>query len=298
VPKSNREPISEEHLHLGQQLRQYRRRAGATTRGVQGYTTGHISNVENGHVTPSRELVELYIQRFDADRGRVLDAFARMRAGTEQRRRDKRLVDRPPVEAVPVITEDSDFAEIRSGYQIREYEAYYSLDQAGVIRKVHAIRKIRANYPGISLSSARFNYPADSRAGVVSIQAGHGCTLARSESTNTGYTSAVLRLSREINPADEHAHWMSFITTVDSDVIALPVISYYARSMVTRYSIRLFFAESFQPQRIWRFRGMDRAVADARPRENQMLGYNPAGFYHWDFHNLHAEYVGIAWSWY
>lgn len=298
MAKSNREPMSEEHLRLGQMLRDHRQGANVTTREVQGYTTGHISNVENGHVTPSRELVELYIQRFDGDRGRLLDAFARMKAGTEQRRRDKRLAGKPAMETVPVITEESDFADIRAGYQIREYEAFYRVDESGVIREMHAIRKIRANYPGISLSSARFNYPADSRAGVVTIHAGHGCTLARSESTNTGYTSAVLRLTRELNPADEHAHWMSFSITVDSEVIALPVISYYARSLVTRYSIRMFFAESFQPRRIWRFRGMDRAVADARPRDHQLLGYNSAGFYHWDFHNLNAEYVGLAWSWY
>lgn len=298
MSKSEREPISEEHHRLGRLLRFARDSAKATMRQVPNYSSGHISNVENGHVTPSRELVDLYVSLFGCDHGQAMNLYSRMKAGSEQRRQDQRLAGKPAHRAPPVISEASPFAEIRSCYQIQEYEAYYLVDGTGVIRELHAIRKLSALYPGVRYCTTRFNYPADSQPNVISLHAGTGCEIARVQGTNTNYMAGVLRLSREINPADP-PHLLSFSIRNTSDVIALPVISYYARSPVTRYSIRVFFTDSFMPQRIWSFRGTDRSAGDFEPEPESpdMLEPSSAGFYHLDFHNLNEEYAGLAWSW-
>ena len=62
MPQSKRErpPLSELHFELGALLAAARTAAGVSTRGL-GYSSGHISNVEHGHVTPSTDLVQAYI---------------------------------------------------------------------------------------------------------------------------------------------------------------------------------------------------------------------------------------------
>lgn len=294
---SNRQPHSDEHYRLGQALRAYRTAAGVTTRGIPEYSSGHISNVENGHVTPSREFIELYALRFGGEHGRLLDEFARLKSTTEQRRRAHRISTKPSMSDPPAITESSDSSVIRSAYQVRDYEIVYRLDAKGVIRETHAIRRIQAIYPGVSLASAMFNYPADTNPDAITLHAGTGCELARSESSTRGYLTAVLRLPRELHPSDDHPHSLSYSIKNTSQIAAHPVISYYGRPSVGRYAVRLCFTEPTLPGRVWRFRGSEPSIADATPRPEQYLEHSPAGFYHWDFHNLDREHVGLAWSW-
>lgn len=276
-------------------LRAARERKGTTTRGIPEYTTGHISNVENGQVTPSRKFIDLYIERFGADRGKILDELDRLKSQMAQRRADRSGAAPTPAPEPVEITEDSDYELIRSSYEVRALEAYYVVDAAGVIRSMYTIRHLRALRPGVRYYAMRLSYPADSRSDVLRLDPGAGCELAQVRPTMTQYITPVLRLSRELNPEDDEAHCISMSISTSSDVRALPFVYSYGNQGMARASIRLLFAAESAPREVWWFRGTERFAADATPQPHHHLTRNPAGFYHWDFFDLDREYVGLAW---
>src|SRR5215218_2565202 len=87
-PSRQRVPISQAHAELGQELRRVREAAARTMRDISGYSSGHISNVENGHVMPSLELVDTYV-RIGGDRVRIIGAYEAAKRTTSIRRRDR-----------------------------------------------------------------------------------------------------------------------------------------------------------------------------------------------------------------
>jgi transcriptional regulator with XRE-family HTH domain len=294
---AERHPLSEDHRLLGELLRAAREQAGVTTRDVSVRTSGHVSNVENGHATPSREFVEHYITHFGCDRRHALHLYEKVsRWGAEQRRKGRVTPSHPARQEPYLVTEYSPFEEIRRGYRNHEVEAYYRLDEKGVIREVNVIRWVSALYSGVDLVSARFWYTADQRR-VLSIQAGSGCSVVNVLETEAGYLAAVLRLSSVLSPEDRSAHAFSFRILNVSDIPARPMLRYYLRSTLSRYALRVQFDPDVQPEGVWYFRDNDSSISAFYPQAEQFLPLSESGYFFADFHDVNEEHVGISWKW-
>lgn len=88
---------------LGWSMRQFRRvsgRSGAAIARQFGCSPSHISRVEHGTATPSRELVQFYEEEFEAD-GLLLSLFEVVVHGAEQGRRRSGGRHPPMVQAIP-----------------------------------------------------------------------------------------------------------------------------------------------------------------------------------------------------
>lgn len=295
-----RDPLSEDHHLLGRHLRTARERSGATTREVAHYSSGHISNVENGHATPSRELVEYYITAYGCERGRALRLFEKVRNWATRRRRHGHNNAEPTIPRPATLTVDSPIDSIRDCYRIIESESHYRLDDRGVIRELTIVRSITALYPGVHLVAARFWYPTDPRPGRQSVQAGLGCSVAQLRTTPVGWLVAILRLPQDLTPTDHQPHSLAVTIRNNSDVRAQPVVYHHHRLPfpVSRYAMRVQFDSSAQPGRVWRFRDTDSSVGTFEPDNQQALGPTESGFYFSDFLDVESEErVGMGWEW-
>lgn len=296
----DRVPVSEEHRRLGRLLRDARQAAGATTRDVAYYSSGHISNVENGHVMPSSELVYFYVIEFGCDEDLVRRALAQAREVSEERRRSQRIQQRNRHRFAPplTITPDSPADTIRSGYEVTETEAYYRLDERGVVSEVDIIRVISPLYPGVSLACLTHNYHNDA-AGVLTVEAGQGCTIASTREMRFGYLSVIIRLHRELDPRTDDAYAFSYRLKVDSSIPCRPMLRYRARPGRRRYALRVLFTPPALPREVWWFRERDlfetERAAPARP--DRLIPDNASGFYFQDFTGVDEFHSGIAWNW-
>ncbi|GAA1760742.1 helix-turn-helix transcriptional regulator [Streptomonospora arabica] len=300
-PPRDRVPVSEEHLRLGRLLREARQAAGATTRDVALYSSGHISNVENGHVMPSTELVYYYVTEFGCDEGLARRALEQARRVTEERRRSQRFNQRSRSRSsVPFsVTPDAASDAIRQGYHVRESEAHYHIDGRGVITEIDVIRRVFPLHPGVSLVSAAYNYHRDTGTGVLSIEPGLGCTVAAVRETGFGYLSAVLRLDRVLDPADGELFSFGYRVRVRSSVPTRPMLRYRARPGGKRYALRVFFAPTVVPQAVWWFceRDVFETEGTAPLKSDRMFPNNPSGFYFKDFSGVDEWHSGMLWQW-
>ncbi|GAA4951876.1 hypothetical protein GCM10023224_40650 [Streptomonospora halophila] len=308
-PPRDRVPVSEEHLRLGRLLREARQAAGATTRDVAYYSSGHISNVENGHVMPSSELVYFYVTEFGCDEHLARRALAEAREVSEERRRSQRMQQRNQHRrALPLtLTPDSPADSIRSGYEVRETEAFYRLDERGAISEVDVIRVISPLYPGVSLVSLTYNYHRDAEpgdpdrhtAGVLDLQPGLGCRIAAMRETRFGYLSAVVRLGRELDPRKDETYAFSYRVKVDSDIPCQPFLRYKARPGRRRYALRVLFTPPALPRKVWWFRERDlfETERDEPAHPDNLFAENPSGFYFQNFSGVDEFHSGISWRW-
>ncbi|MUL42076.1 helix-turn-helix transcriptional regulator [Streptomonospora sp. PA3] len=300
-PSRDRVPVSEEHRRLGGILREARIEAGATTRDVALYSSGHISNVENGHTMPSTELVYYYVTEFGCDEHLARRALDQARKVTEERRRTQRLNQRQQNRhSVPfTVTPDASADTIRQGYEVRETEAYYHIDGRGVITEVDVIRSVVPLYPGVSLVSAAYNYHRDTGTGVLTIEPGIGCSVAAVRETGFGYLSAVLQLDRELDPREGEPFSFSYRVLVRSSIPARPMLRYRARPGSRRYALRVRFTPPALPKAAWWFRERDvfETEGAAPLKSDHLFPSNSNGFYFRDFLDVDKWHTGITWEW-
>ncbi|MDA2813372.1 hypothetical protein O4J56_22190 [Nocardiopsis sp. RSe5-2] len=293
---SAHEPNTPELGILGELLRAARTAAGATTRQVEGFSSGHVSNVENGRVMPSRQFILVYVNRFGCDRRRVMMAYRRaVDAGSARRRqRSNGLAKEASPESVTV---ESPFSHIRETYRTEEVETTYRIGDRGEIEEVVTIRTITAVAPQVFLAAARFTYPTDPNEGVLTVQAGAGCRKVRSEESPTGAVTSVFRLDRVLGP-DSGPFAFSMRVKVASHAPAMPKVRYHTSTRTHRYSLRVQFSGRRLPQAVWWFR--EDSALDVEygvPVEERFISGDGSGLYFQDFFDLDDEHCGIAWRW-
>ncbi|WP_017627146.1 helix-turn-helix domain-containing protein [Nocardiopsis chromatogenes] len=289
---SAHEPNTPELGILGELLRAARNAAGATTRQVPGFSSGHVSNAENGRVMPSRQFVLLYVNRFGCDRARVLSAYARAKAAGEARRRGGGPRDVEPVEEV---TAESPREEIASTYWIHEKESLYCIDDRGVIAEVHTVEMISAMAPNVSLFTRRFAYPTDPRRGVIRVEAGHGCAVERLQESGIGVVVAVFRLDHDIHPGED-GYRLGYSLRVDSAAEAVPRVSFGSTTGVGRVGFRLLYPRCRVPRTVHWFRGRKSVVEFSEPdHRNEIIGSGGV-FYSHDFMDVRDDVCGLQWA--
>lgn len=292
-----REPLSYEHALLGRLLKAGRTAASVTTRQIVNYSSGHISNVENGHVMPSRDLLNHYIERLGCDRTRVMSAYGRAKGAGERRRRQAGLHTAGARPEAPAVTVDSSFEEIRSRYAIHDVEAIYTFDARGVCVGSDTTRKLTAWEHDTRLVAARYVYWTDPRKGVIEVTAGEGCKLERVQESQLGYITAIFSLDDPIGPDSVLGSFRCHVR-IDSSVVSMPMLRYYASSEVARYAVRAKFDDKCQPDTIWWFREPTVfRVNNTDSTAERKIPRNKRGFYARDFDDINEEFCGIAWTW-
>jgi hypothetical protein len=281
---------------LGGLLREARVKARRSTREL-GYSSGHISNVEGGRVTPSRDLVEIYIE-LGADRSAVMPLFeslqhqARSRREQQQRlHRANRGSARPVVQVGADMTPDA----VRRYYRIVRYDAEFVFDATGAIRTVTATVALRATMPG-----ARFYYTghqpaARRRRPDLGVTALYGATIAHTDVTDLGDADVFFELDREISPDDKDAHVLSYQVHLDDDDFADPEIHYVTRPGVEQHRLTARFTAPAEPRRLWLVTAPD---AMARVDPAAILAPSGPGRYEYLFDPIVPGWTyGFAWTW-
>ncbi len=276
---------------MGEILRQARQRAGATTRDIAYYSSGHISNVENGHATPSEDLIFQYVSLLGCDEGLARNALEEARKVIRERKMNRRR------EAFKEeVTPDSPYHVMRGLYSTVESEASFLLDENGAIRYVDVVRHVVAIRSEARYVTVRYGYPSDRRAGVLGVIASENCRVVTVREGRVGYLTAILELSRPIVPKDEPLIY-SYRVAVSSAVRARPVIHYHAEPSSKRYSVRVQFHEECRPREIWWFRESGPFDAEGVADVRKMIPLNKNNFYYRDFRDVGGEYMGLAWRW-
>ena len=291
----SREPLSEAHVRLGSLLRAARKSARATTRSVGGYSSGHISNVENGYTAPSSELVDYYITNF-GDSRRLRAAYLSMKEGGELRRRQHRSKVNEVTEQPRVVTADSSKEDVYTTYRLVQREESYRIDARGVIEELTAIITVVPTQASEPLYLTEYTYPTDRQRGVLTVAAGMGCSLIRQNESDRGLLTFVLSLDESAVAADS-SRTFSYKVRVNSAKPMDPTLWYQDLRELSWCGIRVQFTPPKVPRKIWWLRGASAATINLDPNADQLLPLNAAGFYFFNFRDLREEFSGLAWVW-
>lgn len=273
-----------ERAALGAALRAARVDAGITTRGFAGYSSGHVSQVENGKVLPSEDMVRAYIG-VGGEPGRLLGLLDRARA--------LRSASEDPVAANELSSPRSDPYLLRRGYTI---ESVHDVHSFGAERRllsmthrtvVHPVHERARFFP------IRYSYQDDPRPGVATVEGAGGCVVAMVEEDAIGVVYAVLDFLQA--PRDEvGAVEVAWEITVTSSVPSRPqvVAGTSTRLPVATVGVE-FTAQS--PAEIWPFRGFDERAGLSKPGAAAVPLVDRR--HHQRFENLETEWWGLAWTW-
>lgn len=198
-----------------------------------GYSSGHISNVEGGHVTPSADLLEVYIQ-LGAPRDEVVALLGRLRVQSADQQRRARLAGRADsgreLPSTPlIVTSHTAPDTVRSHYTVERYDVDFVLDNRGALRSVTSDVAIRALSANVSLYYT--GHSPNARAGTspnMGVEPVDGCTIDRINRTVTGSADVYLRLTEPISPVDAPAR-LSYRLDLDGSERADPNITYHTR---------------------------------------------------------------------
>lgn len=290
-----REPLSESHRALGAALRAARERLRKTTREVPGYTSGHISNVENGYVTPSELVVAAYAQ-LGADPAPLRGLLEAARAESA-RLKLQRLKPASVDESDPDVTVDSPLEEIRARYDFDDLEYLVRYDSAGVLNEIVAVLTARATQLPVTLVMFSALYNADPRPGVVGLEALSGCQIVQVRPSAAGAMAAVASLDEPIDGHMTTRAKYSYRIRVYSSIRAQPLLREYSIKFRARQAFRIQFTHPAVPTSIWWFRATDIVDTMGEPLDEHLLPVHPSGFVRFEFEGVAREIIGLAWQW-
>jgi hypothetical protein len=294
VSKESKEPRSDARARLGYLLRATRQKAGKTMREV-GYSSGHISNVENGRVVPSPDLIDVYIE-MGGDSGRLHAALSEVKEESEARKRNHRGKAPAKDDSRRPITLESPVDEIASSYRTDYVEHFYRFNEHGIINEFTAIVTVTPLQGDAIYYTFYQDYYADQRPGVLHVEAGMGCKVAKIEQGAGSLIVPYLNYSEGVK-GGENSVTFSYKVSVESDVRTMPLLKWTATRDCGRYSIRAQFAPSCPPKNLRHFRGMRSNEYKFPPRSEQFLPGSSNGFYFCDFYVMQHENCGLAWDW-
>jgi hypothetical protein len=290
-PKSGRRrPVPPvDRVRLGDALRAIRIAARKTTRQVDGFSTSHVSNVENGHVLPSEDLVATYV-RMGGESGRLLALLERAR-----RARGLSTGDEAPWTEL-LADPNTDPHVLRRGYAIEKIADTYILGSEGqAIANTHRVT-IRPLFDGARYFPFRHAYGEDPRRGVSVVEPGPGCSMPILEESDNGTIYAVIGFEPSTSSSDGARH-LEWTIRFDTSVRARPQVSAGTSSPVTRASVRVNFNASLLPNAVWWFRAADPLAGDMSAPDRNHFPVGGSEGYERTFHNLDHEWWGLGWSW-
>jgi len=286
------------HLELGVLLRRARLDAGAVTRSL-GFSSGHISNVEGGYVTPSRYLLEAYIA-LGADRAVLFSLLDRIHEHSRTSRTLIKLGETAgDYSTVPRRVGDATSPdEVRRHYSVERYDVEFSFNEKGAITQVDSQVGIRALTPGVDFYYS--GHAPDARNGrpqAVSVVPLSGCLVEHMNVSPLGACDAYLRLDRTLGPDDPETYELSYRVELSEDQRADPQIAYFTRPGVLAHRLSTRFAPPAVPTKLWWFGAVDSFDAD-RIRPQNLLDHSDDAVYQREFDQIVPGWCyGFAWLW-
>jgi transcriptional regulator with XRE-family HTH domain len=279
----------EDRAALGAELKRIRAAAGLTTRQVEGFSSGHLSNVETGRVLPSEKLLRTYAS--------LGGRYAHL-SGLLAKAKTRRPANGGDEDGLGVKLADphTDPYVLRSGYFVESIDdSFYIGPSREPVRNLHRAT-IRPTHPAARYFPFRHSYEQDPRPGVCNIRPAAGCTIAHLEESHNGTIYAVLEFDPAL--ADELGrNTLSWIITLASDVPVATRMESGTRTRIPQAIQRVQFTEPALPARVWRYRGFDAQIAGMNPTPDNELPLNPADLYVHELVNAHEEWWGLAWAW-
>lgn len=303
---SKRTPKSPAHLRLGQAMSEARILAKLSTRKIpkpddpaKFFESGHISNVENGFVAPSEELVDVYV-RLGGDGTRLRTLFRQMRAAAEQAgaRRRRQSADASDLEAPQTLDEITDHREVQKHYFVESQQAHSTFDSRGVLQEFRCVVRLKATAPGARLYYTGHMYESDRRPGILQVEALNGGKLIGTQESPTGAVRSFFELERALSLDDVEPYPLEFRVLVDSDKPARPLVVFHnSRDCAQEVLLSLQFTAPRLPSLIWRFSAED-MIDIEHPSTDGKLPVREDGSYHCLFQNLTPGWsYGLAWVW-
>lgn len=294
-------PDLECRQQLGAELRRVREAAGARTRALEpDFSRGYLSQVERAQKMPSSDLIETYIRKFHGDPETLRTLHDR--AVDESRRNIREQQRRThPISLDLDATADDPFSPpaIKRRYSIEAKDASYFFNDRGIIEEVQLRYTIRAREPKTRLFYEGFRYRSEQRRGVLTIETGKGCQLARVKEGYDGAVKAFLLLDKELGPMDSEPYNFTFRIIVNSSVRAEPILFYMLGSATTRrYSLCAQFRTPSLPAQIWWF--AVEGTTEAMMNEDAECIFPPDlnGHYSKEFSPLiNGRCYGFGWLW-
>jgi hypothetical protein len=298
--QSKRTARSPEHARLGALLRSARLAAGLTTRDVP-FSSGHVSNVEGGHVTPSQDYLDVFID-VGADRQLAEGLLAAIdRQATAERDAQRRALRGEPARmttAPQAVDSRTRAADVRRHYSVDSYDVEFVFSGTGAIREVSSRVALRA------VSDEVFYYyaghaPDDGHQtfGPPVVSASAGAELDRINLSPVGAFDMFFRLTPPMTPDDVEAHIVEYKVVLDDEKLADPVIMYLAPPGAKCHALRVRFESPVMPERIWWFGAPDAYQAD-HPEPDAELPRSADGRYELVFEPLIAGWCyGFTWRW-
>lgn len=298
--------ISDAHLRLGDALRRVRLAAGISTRRVpkvhdssEYFSSGHISLVESGVTTPSRELVEAYAN-FSSDKATLTTLYLQMIDASREAGRARRLghESSKAQEVAPTsVAQVRERNDVQRHYIAVSNRAEYTFGADGVISDVLLTMALRARSPGVRLLYGGHSYPSDPRSGVVEIQPVTNLAVADIRESASGTIAAYFLLGREISPDDSNAYVVQYRVIIHSDVRSAPRLRYFAGEGNQQLSIKAEFPEPVKPTRTWWF-AQPNVIDAEQANDKPDISTSSGGIYEGTFDHLIPGWCyGFAWTW-
>lgn len=289
--------LSAGHAALGAELKRTRIAAGRTLRSLSKYSSGHLSNVEGGSVTPSRELVRYYIEELRGDPSLLMGLY---NSAVDQREQHKRR-QRAERRGENAEEHQNTLEDIADGYKITTKESAFRLHSSGAINEVRYFYSIRARRPGVKFFHAAHTYTAERRRGIFTVEPATGCRLHQVIESATGAIRVLLELDQELHEDSAEPYQLSYLLKLNTKVVSVPVLGYTNSNFLPRYSLRVHFDDASSPVKVWWFQ--TRSVqaelpGDYEPDPSRIMPHDPYGYYSHEFLALErGTNCGIAWVW-
>lgn len=300
APGPARRAISPTHAALGALLRAARLQSKRTTRGLP-YSSGHVSNVEGGYVTPSRDLIDVYI-KLGADPAETLALFDKLHHESRERRDARRRAGRagqgrPTTPAPATVGDGTDAELVRRHYTVERYDLEVSFSPRGGIERMVSTVAIRALSDDVRFYYTGVGPPSRRRPRELAVVQATGARLAHRAVSPLGAVEHYLELDRPLSPKDPDPHVLRFDLEGDGEVLADPEVTFLTRPGVLRHTLVTRFAEPAVPTRLWWLVTPDGFTVGRASRDNELRG-TPDGRYERAFDPLVPGWsYGFAWLW-
>lgn len=293
--RTARAPLTNAHAKLGEELRALRQNAGRTLRDLDGYTPGHLSNVENGYVTSSKELVEYYASELNGNPVKlhalyeaVLVASNRRRSGMRNKRAATYLVgdqfDRPSA------------ADIRQRYYIELSEITYVYSGNHVLRQVKQRCLVRAREEVVDVVHFAHFYRPDPRPGVLVLATTENCAPHSLIESRRGAIELLMRPSIPLVRGRETVE-LAYSLNVESDQAADPTLVYEIGARHGHLTVRSMFSRAAAPKAVWYFEERNEAFIHRDPSPESLLPIDSEASYEKHFPRpVRGWWYGLAWD--
>jgi hypothetical protein len=176
-------------------------------------------------------------------------------------------------------------------------DSMYYVNELGVITEARFVLSVRAKQPDVTSFRTLHSYNFDPRRGVLTIEAGIGCTIYQIREAASGAIDVIVNFDRALQPTDREAHVVSYRLLIDSDKPAEPMVVYEPSGQVTRYTARVQFVDPNLVEEVRWF--VTRSNTEMRTSQDpaKVFSPQPSGYYIKEFTDLMLEWAhGIAWK--